>query len=88
MHVNPVFIGNIDRQQEIAFNLVPKEWALRKLMYRNVCTTGKKKKKRPTKKWKFLDNFEINYCLFTNCILINAFKKPDFVNYPTCRKLT
>ena len=45
MHVNPVFIGNIDRQQEIAFNLVPKEWALRKLMYRNVCTTGKKKKK-------------------------------------------
>lgn len=45
MHVNPVFIGNIDRQQEIAFNLVPKEWALRKLMYRNVVQQEKKKKK-------------------------------------------
>lgn len=44
MHVNPVFIGNIDRQQEIAFNLVPKEWALRKLMYRNVVQQEKKKK--------------------------------------------
>lgn len=50
MHVNPVFIGNIDRQQGIAFNLVPKEWALRKLMYRNVVQQEKKKKKRPTKK--------------------------------------
>lgn len=45
MHVNPVFIGNIDRQQEIAFDLVPKEWALRKLMYRNVVQQEKKKKK-------------------------------------------
>lgn len=45
MHVNPVFIGNIDRQQGIAFNLVPKEWALRKLMYRNVVQQEKKKKK-------------------------------------------